>query len=193
MASIDSLLDELDERMIAERIGIPHDEARMRFPLKSNTVRDFDEFGDVVGRYYEHHFAACVSSGGRLSHAEARGRAKEILEREYRRRNGDIVSAYNDAHAGTNGGLRILLDLIADALKAETVERYIRDAFHRHVAPNAWEQKVDIMRQFLSRFGPQLGPTIDVSRPERYAREHEELIRAFVRALQQTSLVFRRL
>ena len=43
MPAISALLADLDERRIAQRIGIAHDEARMRFPLKSNTVKDFDE------------------------------------------------------------------------------------------------------------------------------------------------------
>ena len=80
--------------------------------------------------------------------SEAYGRAKELLEREYRKRNGDIVSAFNDACDGTNGGLRAVLDAIADGLKAEVIERYITDVFDRYVAPNSWESKVDIIRQF---------------------------------------------
>ena len=38
--------------------------------------------------------------GGRLPASVARSQAKEILEREYKRRHGDIVTAYNDAHDG---------------------------------------------------------------------------------------------
>ena len=38
MSSINNLLGELDERTIARRIGIPHDEARMRHSLKANIV-----------------------------------------------------------------------------------------------------------------------------------------------------------
>ena len=107
MSSINNLLAELDERTIAQRIGIPHDEARMRYSLRSNTVGSFDEFNWIIADYYTKHFTACVSHGGNLSASEAASRAKELLEREYRRRGGDIVTAYNDAHDGTNGGLRV--------------------------------------------------------------------------------------
>ena len=69
--------------------------------------------------------------------SEAAGRAKEILEQEYRRRGGDLVTAFH-VHDGTNGGLRVVLDTIAEGLKAESVERYIRDAFDRHVAPKSF-------------------------------------------------------
>lgn len=191
--SIDSLLAELDERTIAQRIGIPHDEARMHYPLHSNTVNSFDEFDRIISDYYNTHFTKCVSHGGNLSTAEASSRAKELLEQEYRRRGGDIVMAYNDAHDGTNGGMRVVLDHIAEGLKAQSVERYIRDAFDRYVAPVSWEQKVGIIRQFIDRCGVHLASSIRSDQPERYAQNYQELIRSYVTALQKTSQIFRRL
>lgn len=193
MALINSLLSALDERAIAQRVGIPHDEARLRFSLRSNTVNSFGEFSDILGDYYNYHFATCVSRGGSLSRTEAIGRAKELVEREYRRHNGDIATAYNDAHDGVNGGLRLVLDKIAEALKAESVERYIREAFDRHVAPTDWPQKVAIIRQFLAQCGPHLASSVSCHEPERYAQDYRELIRAYVSALQRTSTIFRRL
>ncbi len=193
MATVDNLLAALDERQIAQRVGLPHDEARMRFSLQSNTVDDFDEFTDLIADYYSHHFTECISEGGSLPRTESAGRAKEILEREYRRRNGDLVTAYNDAHDGTNGGLRAILDRIAEAIKVESVERYIRDVFDRHVAPNAWDEKVEIIRQFLSRNGAQLASSVEEDQPERYAQNYQQLIRSYVDALRATSSIFRRL
>ena len=92
MPSITGLLNEIDERTIARREGLPHDEARIRYPLRSNTIGNFDEFSNAIADYYNYHFTACVSRGGHLSRSEAAGRAKELLEKEYRRRNGDIVT-----------------------------------------------------------------------------------------------------
>jgi hypothetical protein len=193
MASIDNLLAELDERTIAQRIGIPHDETRMRYSLRANTVGNFNEFTWTIADYYNKHFTSCVSHGGSLSASEAASRAKELLEREYRRRGGDIVTAYNDAHDGTNGGLRLVLDTIAEGLKAESVEGYIRDAFDRYVTPNSWEQKVEIIRQFIAQCGVHLASSIRTNQPERYASNFRELIQSYVTALQRTSSIFRRL
>jgi len=193
MSSINNLLVELDERTIAQRIGIPHDEARMRYSLGANTVKDFDEFNWIIADYYTKHFTACVSHGGSLSASEAAGRAKELVEREYRRRGGDIVTAYNDAHEGTNGGVRAVLDVIAEGLKAESVDRYLREVFDRHVTPNSWEQKVEIIRQFIAQCGVHLSSAIQTNQPERYARDYRELIQSYVTALQRTSSIFRRL
>lgn len=193
MAAIDHLLAALDERTIAQRIGLPHDEARMRYPLQSNTVGTFDQFSDIIADYYNFHHQ-CVSNGGSLSRVDAAGRAKELLDREYRRRHrSDIVGAFNNAHDGTNGGLRVVLDVIAEALKTEFVERYIRDVFDRHVAPNDWDTKVEIIRQFIRQCGANLASSIRASQPERYAQNYQELIRSYVDSLRETSSIFRRL
>ena len=193
MPSVQSLLAALDERTIARLIGIANDEARMRYSLRSNTVGTFTEFSDRLGDYYNYHFTTCVSRGGALSQTEAAGRAKQILEQEYRRLGGDLVTSYNDAHDGTNGGLRGVLDKIAEAIKVESVERYTREVFDRHVAPNAWEDKVEIIRQFIRQCGAHLGSSIRADQPERYAHDYQELIRSYVAALRRTSTMFRRL
>lgn len=192
MAAIDTLLTAMDERQLAQNVGLRHDEARMRYPLRSNTVADFTEFKKIISDYYNYHFTTCVSRGGSLPQAEAYGRAKEALEREYRRHDGDITSAFNDAHDGTNGGLRVVLDKLADGLKAASVELYITELFDRHIAPSEWDQKVEIIRQFMARCGASLASSVSVNQPERYARDYSDLIRAYVRALQSSSAMFRR-
>ena len=193
MVSIDNLLQELDELTIAKKVGIPNDDARNSFDIKKNTVDNFDEFSRILGGYYNHHFTQCVSKGGNLSISEASGRAKEILEREYRHRAGDIVTAFNDAHDGTNGGLRVALDAIAESIKAESVERYIRDVFDRNVTPNSWDKKVEIIRQFINKNRAVFGSSINQDQPERYAQNYQELIRSYANGLQRTSSIFRRL
>jgi len=192
MVSISNVLGSLDERYIARNVGLRHDEARMRYPLNRNTVTDFDEFSRIIGDYYNRHFQY-VSNGGVMSPVDAMGRAKDILEQAYRRRSSDIVGAFNDAHDGTNGGLRVVLDTIAEAMKVEFVERYIRDVFDRHVAPNSWENKVEIIRQFILQCGANLSSSIQAHQPERYAQNFQELIRSYVDSLQRTSSIFRRL
>ena len=192
MALIDSLLAALHERRIAQQVGLAHDEARLRFPLRGNTVRSFEEFCTVIAQYYNHHHSLAMG-GGNFSGTEARGRAKAILETEYRRRRSEFNSAVNDALDGTNGGMRGILDTIADALKTESVELYIRDMFDQHVVPLDWHTKVEIIRQFIDRCGGFLAPSIDSRTPERYAQNYRELIQSYVDGLKQTSSVFRRI
>ena len=193
MNSLKNLITAIEEQAVTRRIGIPHDEARMRYSLQSNTVGSFQEFTSIIADYYNYHFSQCISHGGSLSRTDASGRAKEILEQAYRREKGDLNTAYNDAHDGTNGGLRVILDRIAEYLKTESVERYIREAFDRFVEPNSWEQKVEIMRQFIARYGHQFSSSINPNQPERYAQNYQELIREYVESLRRTSSIFRRI
>jgi len=64
---------------------------------------------------------------------DAYGKVKKLLENEYRKKREDIVSAFNDAHDGTNGGLRVVLDTIAESLKAGAVENYVTSIFDRTI------------------------------------------------------------
>ena len=192
MGAFENLIAAMDEVAIARNVGIAHDEARMQYSSNKNTIESFDEFSGVIADYYNYHVSRCVVRGGSMSRIEAAGRTKEMLEQEYRRYGGSMITAYNDAHDGTSGGLRIVLDKIAEKLKAESVERYIREAFDTYVDPTSWEQKVDIIRQFFARFGHMLSPSIRLDQPERYAQNYEELIRAYVESLRKTSTVFKR-
>ena len=192
MSLLENLLAAMDEVTIAKTVGNPHDEARMQYSLTKNTVGSFEDFTDVISDYYNYHVSRCVVIGGHMSNTEAAGRAKEILEQEYRRQGGNIITAYNDAHDGTNGGLRLILDKIAEQLKTESVERYIRDVFDKYVDPTSWEQKVNVISQFIARYGRMLSSSIRSDQPERYAQNYEELIKAYVESLKRTSSVFRR-
>ena len=193
MATINILLSALDEREIARRVAVPHDEARIQYRLSSNTVADFGQFSDIITDYCNYHCTNCVSHGGALAHSDAYGKAKELLESEYRKKRGDIVSAFNDAHDGTNGGMRVVLDTIAESLKAEAVENYVTSLFDRYVAPNSWEDKVSIISQFITYSGPYLSSSIVAGQPERYAQNYSELIKSYTEGLRQTSSMFRRL
>jgi transposase InsO family protein len=182
----------LDEQRLAA-VGRVHDDFRMQYTTRQTAVNDFREFEAVIGRYYALHFAACVAPGARLAPDDAAEMAKEALEREYRRRHGDIVSAFNDAQFGTNDGLRGILDLLCNTLKSQGIERYVRKVFDRMVAPNSWADKVELVRQFIEKYGFMLGSAINADEPERYAHDYTDLIHQFVEGLHRISPTFRRL
>jgi hypothetical protein len=192
MTSIKSLLSELDPKYITRIRSKFHVHARTKYRPKYEKVDSFEKFSEAIGDYYNFHFTTCVSNGGSLPMTDAIHRAKEILKREYRRQGKDIVSAYKDAQDESDVGLFGILNIIYEGLKAEAVESWVREAFDRHVAPSEWEQKVDIIKQFIDHCGPSLSSSIDTDHPERYADNYEELIRGYVRGLQETSSIFDR-
>jgi len=193
MRNINILFKELDDINIARKVGNQHDNARIKFKIYSNIVKNYDEFCWITGDYVRHHNSECISKGGNMSQAEAVGLGREIIDQEYRRKGSDFMGAYTDAHDGINGGLKAVLDVLSEGLKAISVDRFIRHTFDRYVAPNSWEQKVAIIREFIDRCGTQLSSSIQADKPERYAASYYELIRNYVEGMRRTSSVFRRL
>jgi len=189
---IASLMHDLHPRTVAARVSIPHDRARMTYPTP-NSVNSLRDFEDEVGRYVQHHYRSCIVPGGSLSLSDARSMGKEMVEREYRRRKGNIVSAYRDVCDGVVS-LRAILDIIADALKEEAIVRYTKDVIDRHVDRSNYEEIVACMRELIATCGPHLGTEFQTNRPERYAGAGwEDLIKTYVEALKSTAAVVRRM
>jgi len=193
MPNIDELVYSLQDTTVARRVTLAFDEAREQYRLPCLTAPNWFVFQDTIADCFQFLYGRCVAQGARLPRTEALGMAKETIEREYRRRRSDITGAFADAREGTNGGMRGVVDAMAEGLKAQSVTRYAADVFDSRVAPNDFEAKVDIIRQFIARFGHQLGDSIQHDRPERYANDYRTLIEAFVDGLRQTSSIFRRL
>ena len=133
-----------------------------------------------------------VSGGGTLSHPEAAGRAKEIIDREYRKKGQDKLNAYVDGKEGTNGGMREILDIIMERLKDEAIERHVRDVLDRYVAPTNFDEKVSIVKEIFLRTAIS-SKYVDINRPERYANNYEELIRGLVDNIKAQAAKLRRL
>ena len=192
MGSITNLLRELDSRSIAQDVERRHLEARMQFRCPTSLVRSLDEFYDVIAAYYIFHMTRCSTGGGTFRFPEAKNNAKKIVEREARRTGGDIITAYNNAHDGTQGGLGAVLDTIAEGLKYDAIESYVEDAFDRHVAANQWEDKVQMITQFIAHAGSTLPEDIRSGDPKRFANDYKQLIHEYAEAMRRVASSFRR-
>jgi hypothetical protein len=192
MSTIDNLLMEINEGAISREVGLKHDDARNHYQLRSNVVTSYDEFTRTIGDYYNFH-VSFVRGCGLMAQSDAQAKAKRIVEQAYRRNNGDIISAFRDASDSVNSGMRGILDKIAETLKFEDIEDYIKTVFDRYVQPASWEQKVEIIGQFIRKYGPVISSLVEVDRPEQYAQNYQELIRLYMENLRRCSSVFRRL
>ena len=193
MVSYNALARELEPQSIADRVATRHDDVRGRYAINSSRVSTFEEFTTEITGYLQYHYSTCVAGGAQLSPSDARSEAKELLESRLRRGEGDIVTWFIRARDGQDGGLRMCLDQLAEALKERAVAHYIRDAFDRHVAPHSFEDKVEIIRQFIATCGPYLSASVRAERPERYASEWRVLINSYFNSLRSTADMFRRL
>ncbi|MCC6694867.1 MAG: hypothetical protein IT365_04460 [Candidatus Hydrogenedentes bacterium] len=192
MSRLNSMLKELDEVTLAQRIARPFDQTRLAYRPSSNSVRDYPDFTDILADYVQYVYRECVTPGSSPSRATAAGQGKSMLNQELRRQGGDAVSAYRDCLDSLNGGLRHILDVLCDAMKAEALEHQMRDVLDRYLPPDDWELRVRTVREFIDSYSPTL-PGIDRNHPERYAKDVELLIRSLLQASRQMASVFRRI
>ena len=193
MSTINNILAELDEGVIASQIGSVHDNARAKYQLTSNTIADFDSFVDVIADYYNYHFQY-VYRCGPFSESDAQGKVKDLLNQAYRQHRGDIMTAFRESRDNVNGGLRTVLDTMADAMKAEHIEQYITNVFDKYINdPDDFETMAEIAREFMAKYGQEFRQILKTDKPEFYARDIKQLIKIYVDILRQGASSYRRI
>lgn len=192
MNELECILRALDERELTLAVGKKHDETRMRYPLASLTVSGYAEFERAIGDYYAYHFSVCVASGAKLPEYEAKQRAKQLIEEEYRRHGQSTNQACADAMDGVNGGMRRILDIICDGLKRESQGNYVEQIFDTYVAPNSFDDQVEIIGQLMQRFSTILPRSVVEGRPEKYAHNYKQFVRVINDALRNVARESRR-
>ena len=193
MSTLKKILDELDELYIVNKICNQHFVTRGNYPNKEPKVKDDIEFDDMIADYYNYHYTTCISHGGELTRADAAGKAKEIIEREYKRKGKDRLHAYQDGIKGSHeGGMQAILTIILNYLMDEVVEHHIRDVIDRYVRVTSYEEQVKIVKEIIAHM-TYVPSYIDPNHPERYAKNYEELIRGLSENINRNAARFRRL
>ena len=193
MSVLKKILDELDEMFIVNNISNKHIEARMKYPKRILTVSDDTEFDDMIADYYNYHFTTCISQGGKLSRAEAASRAKEIIERDYRRKGKDKLNAYFDGkHGSSEGGMQGIFDIIMNSLRQEAISNHIQDVIDRYIRPTSYKEQLEIVKEIFGHMS-YVPPYIDISNPEQYVQDYAELIRALSESITRNAAKIRRI
>ncbi|MGA2497753.1 MAG: hypothetical protein ABSH20_08430 [Tepidisphaeraceae bacterium] len=205
MYPIDQILAALDERAIARAVK-RHDEARIRFPYPEATLPNGHSFYavlteyaafhyqyTVMGRDYPQNLRAFDPTGG--SRYGFMGLWMKYLTRAL---GGDesnmLARCGRDAQTGENGGLKRILDIVAQGFRDEAVENYIQvGVFGRYLGPAVYGQRVEIMRQFFRVCDPAYAALFDTRHPEEYNHDYVQIIRAYVDWKRGTRDILRRL
>ena len=192
MATINRIMDQLHSHQLSRNVQSPYHEARDAFRLdeRDDDRSSFSGFARILGLFYSHMHRSCIAPGSELPLNHASELAKQALMRK-RRDDPRLVGAFRDARDGVNGSLRKVLDDITESLIGDATMRYVRGVFDRFISPDDRDAQVEVMRQFIERHGPSLGPSIDTSRPDRYAHQYDELIDRFAQSLNEAGQRFR--
>lgn len=184
------ILELVDDEAIAEQVDIPNDEARQQYALERNTVDSYQEFHEEITRYYSHHMREVIGPP-EMPPYMASGSARDVIDREFRRQDG-YERAYRNARTGRFGGRAGSLDAICRALKEERQEKYIEHIFNTDVDPLNYEDHVELMRQYVQRFGNFRPPQDQRRTPEDLARNYKDLIETHVQVVNNIRTSMRR-
>lgn len=153
---VDHILRLLDQDHINRTVLMRHDEARESFRLPRLIVRDHQEFKYLVTSYVQHHHQTV--GHGTPSEAGAFGEAKRVLDRSFDEdpyQHG-YARALQTALDGSQGGMRAILNALADALKQRALQDYLDHVYHHHINVLSKEDNRALSRAFYTRFGPIL-------------------------------------
>jgi hypothetical protein len=130
---VDRILGLLDSTQINRTVLQQHDVARETLTLPTMIVRDHQEFKYLITAYVEHHLRTVGE--GVPTPAAAFGEAKRILDRSFNE------DQYQDGYTralqmgldGNHGGMRAVLNAIADTLKQRALGDYLDHVYHQHI------------------------------------------------------------
>ncbi len=150
------LLTKLNRDHINKTVLVHHDVARASFHLPKIIVDDFREFNYIVTTYIQHHHRQVGE--GELSTGAAFGEAKRLLKGAFKKDpfQEGYAAALQIARDGTMGGMRMILNELAESIKNRAYHDYLDTVFHHYVDVLSKKDNLDLARAFFAHFQPTL-------------------------------------
>jgi len=189
---LERVLAELSEENLAEKVGLRLDEARLSYVTKTVTVRDGFEFNDAITAFYAHMFRHTSSPGGHAKRDALSADAIKLVEKAFEKKGG-YKAALSEGKNGTNGGMRLVFDVMTEYLKQEEKGEYITMVFKVTIDPFDWDAKVRFMEAFMERIGPELPADLRDLPAKKLADNWETIIRHYVELKAKVSDLLKRL
>lgn len=151
--NVDRILGLIGQDHVNQAVLLAHDEARETFTVPKMIVADHQEFKYVVTSYVEHHLRS--TGQGTPSGAAAFGEAKRILDRVFSRDQyqDGYAAALQQALDGSQGGMRGVINEIADHLKRQALQDYMDHVYHQHINVLSKADNLALSKAFYQRFG----------------------------------------
>jgi hypothetical protein len=191
--AFDTVTARINEQALAQDFGIPIDSARGAYALDSSVINSHDEFIGTLEAFYIHLLRYASSETGlSIDVASARSEAIALLERAFHGKGG-VEAAFARARDGTQGGMRSILDVFTEQYKAERQVAYIRLVFKDTIDSMDWDARVRFMSGAMKRLGPFLPCELRNEHPERFIRNYEAIVRAYVESVDSVGRLLRTL
>jgi len=190
--AVDILLQELSSESIERQVGAPIDDACLTFRSENVRTGSLEEFRETITAYYAHvaGISPATSQSGVII---LEGEAISLVDRAFHREGG-FVGAYSEATQPSRlGGMRYVLNVVADQLKFERIEKHVLATITGAVDPRSSPDKVAIGKALLEKFKPFLPPEAAEKPVEAVANVWETIARAYVRSLDEVRKTFKHL
>ena len=178
--TIKEIMTSLDAEEMAKKFGILHMSIRESFRLPVLVVKDDDQFTEILSSYYETHYFKRyrMEKDAKLPEHWAYFYVRSLMDSMFQAEGG-FEYAYSVGKTGTNGGLKMLIDKIYQHFLREDEEAYIDFVIKKAMGLN-WENKVELMSQYLKKFSGNLPEGTSIKTPERLAEKCYDIIRNHV-------------
>jgi hypothetical protein len=189
-ATLDTALTAISAQALVQKIDGPVDAVRAAYVLPSVLVGSYDEFIDAVAAFY---LAMLRGTGAAPANAErsvVTMEAMSLVERTFAD-HGGLAAAAAESQYGVNGGMRLVLDRLADHYKHEQRSKYINWVLKEFLDPLDWDSKVAVVAALLKRVSPYLPPELRSRPAASFASQYEVLVRAYSDSLEQMKRILR--
>ena len=151
MADLNQIINMLDEENIAHEVSMYHDLGRAMYITDKVIVNSTYELIEEAAKFYMHQYECATGSG--IPEWYAMGLVEEILSRKF---SNGLEESFLLASRGIRGGLNSVFEVIYKELKKNHEEQYIRYVFMSNLDVLSWEDKIQLIEQYLSQFGRYL-------------------------------------
>ncbi len=171
--NIQDILDMLHISVIGKKIDEPHYMIREAYKLPRYIARDYNDCCELGTKYLQYHFSKWTNCPTLLPTDMAFAQVREILDKLQ----GGFVGAVKNAIRGREKGLVGFIDVIADSLRDEAVEKYIMYVVTTHIPPMDYDLKVRLMKEYLKKYASHILPNEQLMSPYELAANIESLIK----------------
>jgi len=179
----DAITAEIREPALVRQFDLPIDSARASYVLASSAVASYDEFLTIVESFFVHlqsHLNPEAITASNLQQAANGG--LDLLEQAFWKYGGSAAAFARACH-GTDGGLRSVLDTMTERYKAEKRAGHIRTFLQRALKGIDPTDQVRFARGAMERLGPMLPAELRRESPERFAKQIDQIARAYAKSV----------
>jgi hypothetical protein len=187
---VDTTLETISSDALTHQVRKYIDAAHNSFRLTETFCDDHTAFLETIESFCYHLLRYTAVDVQDAASQWISAQALDLVERAFRDEDG-LTGAEAEARHGTRGGLRFVLQRMADQLKHEREVMVVNRVLKETVDPLSPTKRIEFMRALMQRIGHHLPEDVRNQPPEYLANQHERFARAYVRAIDGVVSTFR--